>query len=265
MPKPIDTAWAFSKPSQKVQWPYNRWYNAHIRKRTRYGYVREHWDRQISELQTLARLKAEKRDPVSVRLSDEDRDVFRRIGKAGVETLMDFLDRVATQDQAAAFCAEARLAPDELVTILRKVYRYLPQGAQMRQLVAKDDPVYPYLGHLTSRRLGHSLALLEVARTREGRTSLAAEAAIPEDDLLDLVLRADLTRLHLMGGGMIRTQWALGYRGLDALQKAEPEDYYAACVAHYELASGGMPFDFTMGNVEAHIARMRDAVSIVEL
>ncbi len=256
--------WTFSRPEQRIQWSYNKWYSAHIKRRTRYLYVREHWDRQIAELRELVRLQVEERDPVAVRLDDGDRDVFRRAGAAGVKTLMAFLDRVATQEQAAAFCQSAGISPEDLVSLLRKIYKYLPFGAQMRLLVAEDDPVAAYLGHLKAHTLGHSLALLEAGCTQEGRAQLAKEAGIPDNVLLDLVRRADLTRLRLMSGGMIRQAWALGYKGLAALQKADPEEYYARCVAYYDEAGKGMPFDLTWQAVASHLARMRQAVRFVE-
>ncbi|TFH64063.1 MAG: DUF4332 domain-containing protein [Gemmatimonadales bacterium] len=262
--KVTDEVWCFSKPEQRVQWPYNKWYNAHIKKVIRYGYVRVYWDRAINELRTLEKLKAEEHDPVTVRLDDGDRAVLGRVLKAGVETLMVFLDRISTQVEAEAFCEKAGIPPEDLIDLLGKIYRYLPFGAQMRQLVTEDDPAAAYLGQLASYKLGHSLALLDAGRTRAGRVRLVEEVGIPEDVLLDLVRRADLSRLHLMGGGMIRQAWALGYKGLAALQKATPEDYYARCVAYYDEVGKGKPFDFTAGAVASHLARMREAVAIVE-
>ena len=67
-----------------------------------------------------------------------------------------------------------------------------------------------------------------------------------------------------MGGGMVRTSWALGYKGLVDLQAATPTEYYARCEAFYAQTAKGMPFDMTMANVASHIARMRDATPFLE-
>jgi hypothetical protein len=257
--------WDFAKPGQRTRWPYTKWYNAHIKKRIRYAFVRQGWDREIAELQTQERLKAEPHDPGAVRLSDEDRDTLCQVEMAGVGTLLEFLDWVCTQASAERFCETAEISPERLMALLDKLRKYLPFGTQMRQLVDKEDAEFQeYVDRLVAQRLGHSLALLEVGRTREGRAQLARETGIPEDAVLDLVRRADLTRLRLMAGGMVRQTWAMGYRGLAALQRTTPEEYYERCASYYAQTAKGMPFDLTRQGVVSHLARMRDAVTLVE-
>lgn len=260
-----NATWDLAKPGQRTRWPYNKWFKAHIVKRIRYAFVRDHWDREIGDMYTQDRLRAEPRDPGAVRLSDKDRDALRRVEAAGLNTLMEFLDWVATQESAKRLCETAGISPQDLMALLDKIRRYLPFGAQMRQLVAKDDLiVQEYVDRLTAQRLGFSLALLEIGRTREGRAQLVQQTGIPESAVLDLVRRADLTRLRLMSGGMVRQSWAMGYKGLAALQRATPEEYYARCAAYYGETAKGMPFDLTPQGVASHIARMRDAVTVVE-
>jgi len=260
-----DSVWDFSRPELRVRWPYQKWFNAHIGKRIRYTLVREHWDRDVRDLASVERLKAEPADPGSVKLTDGDRDVLACVARAGVKTLMAFLDRVSTQESAERFCEEAGIAPSSLLALLKQVYRYLPFGAQMRLLVEKGDVVMQeHVSRLTARKLGFSLALLEVGRTREGRRALAGDTGIPDRELLDLLRRADLTRLRLMSGGMIRQSWALGYRGLRALQEADWEEYYEKCREHYARTAKGKPFDLTRDTARSHISRMKQAPVVLE-
>jgi hypothetical protein len=67
-----------------------------------------------------------------------------------------------------------------------------------------------------------------------------------------------------MGGGMVRQSWAMGYKGLVALQRADLQEYYARCASYYGETAKGMPFDLTPQVAVSHIARVRDAVTIVE-
>lgn len=257
--------WYFSEPSQKVQWPYNRWFRAFIDKRIRYSFVRQHWDREIEDLSSTKILKAEMYDPVAVRLDVADRAVFKRVRDADITRLMAFLDLVATQKAAEELCQKMGIAPDHLMELLQKIYKYLPQGVQMRQLVAPDDPVLQdCVNRLIVHKLGHSLALLEVGRTRQGRNQLVKETGIPEEILLDLVKRADLARLHLMARGMIQLSWELGYKGLAALKKADPEEYYTKCLAYFSKKFKGKPFDFSLKGAYSHVERMQQAAGILE-
>ena len=162
--------WDLSAPPQQLQWPYSKWWKANIDKRTKYRFVREGWDRDIGELATLEILAVEEDDPVPARLSQQDRAVLRRINKVGVKRLMQFLDMVDSLEKAKKFCKETGISAEELKSILRQIHKYLPFGAQMRQLVEKDDTEFQgYIDKLISLKLGYSLALLDISRTREGR------------------------------------------------------------------------------------------------
>ena len=151
------------------------------------------------------------------------------------------------------------------MNLLQKIYKYLPAGANMRQLVDKDDKItHDYIDKLLKYKLGFSLALLDKGRTQLGRKELAEWTGIPDYALLDLLRRADMTLLRLMAGGMIKQSWALGYKGLASFEGVTPEEYYARCVAYYTRIGKGIPFDFTVKNVGSHVKRMQEAHSIIE-
>lgn len=214
---------------------------------------------------TLEILAVEEYDPVPARLSQEDREVLRRISDYGIDRLMQFLDMVDSLEKAKQFCDKAGITADELKSLLRKVHKYLPFGAQIRQLVEKDDTEFQgYIDKLVSLKLGHSLALLEIGRTREGRRQISKDIGIPESAVLDLVKRADLTRLHLVGGGSLKQLWAIGYKGLTTLKKADPDEYYARCQEYYSRNYKGMPYDFTLEGAYSVIARMKQARDLIE-
>ncbi len=260
-----DTIWSFSEPGQKVQWPYNRWFSANIGKRIAYSFVREYWDRDLLELAAIERLTVETYDPVPVWLCQEDRMILAKAAQAGLLRLIELLELVAVRETAEAFCEKVEISPTDFKSFLRKSYKYLPTGAQMRQLVSEDDrDLQKTVDILASHKLGFSLALLDTGRTREGRRRISIDTGIPEDVVLDLVRRADLTRMKLMGGGMVRVTWALGYTGLEELKQSTAEEYYTRAQKHYQETSKGKPFDMNFKNVQSHILRMQHEQAIVE-
>ncbi len=243
--------WSFSKPGHRVQWPYNTWFGAHIRKRTKLAFVRELWDWDMATV--AARCK-----------SESARATLERVGTSGTSTLMPFLDAVGSVDAARASCNRAGIAPADLLEALRRIYKLLPFGAQMRQLVAAEDPAAEHVVKLSKHRLAYSLAYLDVARAPAGRERVAIDTGIPSAVALDLAHRADFTRLWLMSGGAVRQLWALGYRSLRDLKAADPDDYYQRCVEYYERTSKGKPFDLTGETAESHIARLGRPEPLVE-
>ena len=261
----VDSEWDFSDPELHPQGPYDKWWKDTIAKRIKYKFVREVWDKDITEIAALKRFVIGDYDLVSTPITQEDRDVLYRIGEAGVETLMQLLDTVDTLEKAKQFCETAGITADELKSFLRKVHRYLPFGAQMRQLVAKEDTEYQsYVDRLVSAKLGHSLALLEIGRTREGRQRISKDIGTPEPAFLDLAKRAELTCLHVMGGGMIRQFWAIGYRGLTELRQANLDEYYARCQEYYARHYKGMPYDFTINGARDLITRMKRVPDLIK-
>ncbi len=260
-----EAVWSFTEPGQKVQWPYNRWFSANIGKRIAYKFVREYWDRDLLELATVERLTLETYDPVPVSLCQEDRMILTKAAQTGLRRLFELLELVSTHEAANAFCEKVGNSPSDFKSFLKKIYKYLPTGAQMRQLVSDDDlDLQKTVDILASHKLGFSLALLDAGRTIDGRRQISIDTGIPEDVVLDLVRRADLTRMKLMGGGMVRVTWALGYKGLEELKQSTAEEYYARAQIHYQETYKGKPFDMNFKNVQSHIIRMQHEQAIVE-
>ena len=242
--------WSFSKPDQRSQWPYNKWFSAHIGKRIRYGYVRKFWDCDLGKFRGAA-------------LSDKE--TITKINSLGFTNLMQFLDTVATMKGASELCQKAKIEPENMKNLLHRIYKYLPFGAQMRQLVPENDTLMlTYVETLKEHGLSYSLALLDKGRTKEGRLDISRTTGIPEDAILDLVNCADFTRLELMSGGMVKQLVALGYGSIASVKTADPDEYFERARKYYSEGKDGMPFDLTKKNVAEIIAKMKQVTPIVE-
>jgi hypothetical protein len=244
--------WSFSKPGQKSQWPYNKWFSAFIGKRIRYEFVRKFWDCELGKLSGVAN-------------SVQDIETITRLAILGITHLMQFLGAVTTLKKASDLSQNAHIQPGALKDLLHRIYKHLPFGAQMRQLIPDNDtPMLAHVETLKKHGLSYSLALLEAGRTREGRLEITKTTGIPEDALLDMVNRADFTRLELMSGGMVKQLVALGYGSIDSLKTADPDEYFEKAQNYYSEGKGGLPFDFTKKNVIELIAKMKQVTPIVE-
>jgi hypothetical protein len=244
--------WSFSKPGQKSQWPYQKWFSEHIGKRIRYEFVRTFWNCEIGRLPGSAEIIL-------------DKETVAKLISLGITDLMQFLDAVPTIQKASDLCQKANITSGDLKNFLQRIYKRLPFGAQMRQLVSDEDTRnLTYVETLKEHGLSYSLALLDAGRTREGRLGLSKTTGIPADALLDLVNRADFTRLELMSGGMVKQLVALGYGSIDALKVADPDEYFEKAQNYYSEGKGGLPFDFTQKNVMELIAKMKQVTPIVE-
>jgi hypothetical protein len=246
-------------------WKYNTWYNANIRKRIRYSFVRQYWDMPIEEIINRKMLVPKAAEYIVTRLSDENIRTIDAIVSNDVASLMDLLDMIPTEQQARQICTVSRVKPHELRLLLQRVYKHLPFGAQMRQLVEKDDTERQrYIDSLLPLKLGHSLALLEAGRRKVDRKKIVGESRIPDEELLDLIKRADMTRLRLMSGGMVRQFWAIGYKGIADLKKADPKEYFERVQEYYTKTAKGRPFDLTVTAATNIINEMKKVVELVE-
>lgn len=263
--KALGELWDFTEPGLHGFGPYNKYFASHIGKRIKYSFIREHWDRDIAELTSADRMGSDKLDPMSYPLTQRDRDVFIKIHKAGIKRLMEFLDKVSSQDAADSFAKQAGISPSDLKSVLRTVNKHLPFDILMNRLVAEDDrQTLGYIARLKAAKLDHSLALLEAGRTKGGRKKLAKETGIPEDAVLDLVRRADMSRLRLSSKGTVLCNWAIGYKGIKMLQQADPEKYYVKLLEYYTRTFKGKPYDVTAESMKGVKKRMKQVADIVE-
>jgi hypothetical protein len=244
--------WSFSKPGQKSQWPYDRWFSAYIRKRIRYAFVRQYWDCELGKVPGVAN-------------SVQDKETITRLTACGITHLMQFLDAVTTCKKASELSQKANIQPDDLKNLLHRIYKHLPFGAQMRQLVPENDtPMLAHVETLKEHDLSYSLALLDKGRTREGRLDITQTTGIPLAAVIDLVNRADFTRLELMSGGMVKQLVALGYGSIASFKTAGPDEYFEKAKNYYNQGKDGLPFDLTRKNVAELITKLKHVTPIVE-
>ena len=186
------------------------------------------------------------------------KEIIALIEAGGIHELYDFLAVAANRSQAQGYIAAAKIPQPSLMGWLEYLKGFwFPFPANLRQLVDPGDPrVDKILVRLKTLKIANSLALLDAAADEKGRAWLASQAEIDADGLLDLVHRADVSRLPYVSGGAVKRLWAMGYRSLEAIRAADETEYQERITAYFAAGGKGWGFDAQLDNIRIFL---RDA------
>jgi hypothetical protein len=95
---------------------------------------------------------------------------------------------------------------------------------------------------------------LDAATEQTGR-----QLGIYEPGLLYLVHRADVSRLQNSSGGAVKRLWVMGYRCLEALRTADPQQYTLRIAVCFTAGGKGTTFDAKMTTIVGFLNDARHA------
>ena len=154
--------------------------------------------------------------------------IFAELHQAGVENVLDFTDRVNTRPKLESFVELSRLNPPDVILVLKYlVYWFFPGEKYLSGLVPPGPGISQALQILAGLGVRTNLQLLQQGLTPLGRKSLAEQSGLPTETILDLVNRADLSRLPWASKATISNIIGAGYGSLSQLANAELEMLYA--------------------------------------
>ena len=153
---------------------------------------------------------------------------LRELGDAGVQDLRDLLAQVGSREQLQRFAERHRIPAHEIVAVLKYlVYWVIPMEKPLSGLV----PGNPFLSEAlkTLREVGirTNLDLLQQGLTPAQRQALARRSGLPQELILELVNRADLSRMPWASKATISNIMGAGYGSLARLANADPRQLYA--------------------------------------
>jgi hypothetical protein len=195
-------------------------------------------------------------------------EIIGQIELAGIRTLFAFLDRVTTREQAEEFLGITGIAQPSLMDWMDYLKQWwFPYPATLRQLVENDgDPLMlDVLGKLKAARIANSFTMLEAGVEPAGREKLIGQMGIDGAYLLDLVHRADVSRLPYTSGGAVKRLWVMGYRSLAALRTADPDEYAVRIEAYFAAGGKGSSFDAKMATIKGFLQDARLAPEVVKV
>jgi hypothetical protein len=242
------------------RWPYEKYVRIYFGKPLQYAWVRQTHDRLLADLRQteIAPFESRARHLTTV----------QQLERAGLTGLFQFLDAVATLEQAERLMVQTGIHRDDMEAWLDFVKRrwFIPQSVQLRQLFdTANATLFGHFEALKRHRVANSYALLDRGHTQAGRAALAGQTGVPEAVILDFVHRADITRMPWVGGRMVKQLWALGYTSLEELRAADPEQYFERMQEHYRSLGTSKPFDATLKNARGLIEAARRLPTLVEL
>ncbi len=259
-------AWNFyHNPRQ----PYDEFVAHYIRKPLTFAFVQRHYDRPLAEF--VRELPGVMHHFCTVHGAGGEAWLAATIGRieaTGVSRLYAFLERVLTRAGAQGFLDASGLPQPSLMEWLDYLKQWwFPYPATLRQLVADDaDPLLQAaLRALKAAKIANSLTLLEAAAEPAARGALAERTGIHDAELLDLVHRADVSRLPYTSGGAVKRLWVMGYRSLAALRATDPQEYAVRVNAYFAAGGKGTPFDARMTTIQGFLQDARQAPEVVQM
>jgi hypothetical protein len=203
-----------------------------------YDFVREHYHHSMDEAASFAgemrQGYVQNDQPADFLLDIVDH--FKGLGRLGVKDYQDLVERVDTQPQCKTFIQETSFSFKALVDTLGYLLRWaLPFKCRLKKLVdPASEAEMTTADELHAHKIRFNLDLLEAGRSRPGRRALAQEAGISVALLLQLVHRADMTRLAYVRGKTVLHLCGGGYDNLAKLAAADLDQIEADMSAYYQ-------------------------------
>ena len=154
--------------------------------------------------------------------------ILTELHQTGVRDLQDLIARAETRERLESFTTQSGVYAEDIVAVLKfLVYWLIPMEKYLSGLI-RDDPLTKQ-AILKLREVGirTNLELLQQGITAAGCKALSKSSGLPEDIILELVNRADLSRMPWASKATISNIIGAGYGSLSQLANADPEQLYA--------------------------------------
>jgi len=154
--------------------------------------------------------------------------IFTELQRAGIKDIMEFTERTASREKFQLFTQQSELEPSETITALKYlVYWFVPQEKYLSGLVKSDTSIMDAIKVLNVSGLRTNLELLQAGLTPDGRAALEEKTGLVPEVILDLVNRADFSRMPWSSKATISNIIGAGYGSIAQLADADPDRLYA--------------------------------------
>jgi len=187
-----------------------------------YNFIQEHYNHSMKEAENYA-TRLLRYDPKYTEYISRLTDIFKNLDSLRVENYTELVRRVENREQCEDFLRKTKLPFKDFISVLNYVFRWvLPFSLYLRQLIDTSNEAHKeYIEELRNLGIRFNLDILEHGRTREGRERISEETGIPEAFILNLVIRADITRLPYMSRKTVNHLCDGGYDSVEKLAKAD--------------------------------------------
>jgi hypothetical protein len=144
-----------------------------------------------------------------------------------VQDLLDLSARLDSPQLFESFSSQSRVAPVDTAAVLKYlVYWVIPMKKMLGSLVSPGSPVLEAVKILRGLGIRANLDILGRGMTPEGREALCVESGLPGAVILELVNRADFSRMPWASKATISNIIGAGYGSLAKLASADLGQLY---------------------------------------
>lgn len=201
-----------------------------------YNFIREHYNHDMIEAETyVVRLLGY--DPKYTKYLSKLTNIFRKLDGLKVENYTELVHQVENREKCEEFLKKTKLPFKDLISVLNYIFRWvLPfRNVYLRQLIDTSNETHKeYLKELTKLNIKFNLDILEQGRTRESREKISKKTGIPEAFIINLVNRADLTRLPYMNRKTVDHLFGGGYNSLDKIVQVDKRKFKEDMKSHFD-------------------------------
>jgi hypothetical protein len=204
-----------------------------------YGFVQEYYNHTMAEAVTYSERirQGYLQNGKEAAFIGEITEHFRKLDDLGVSNYLELVRRVNTKAVCEAFLRETGFGFDALIQVLNYLFRWvLPFKCPVKELVdtiAGTDKTY--MAILKKHKIRSNLDVLENYRTKMSRAIFSRETGVAEAFILELVHRADISRLAYVRGKTIKHLCGGGYNTLRKIAEADMKKMKADMTAYYAV------------------------------
>ncbi len=203
-----------------------------------YGFVRQLYNHSMPQAQSFAGQVQQGylQGKADTAFTDPIITAFKILEAAQIDSYLHLVWRVATREKCAVFLQRTELGFEALIQTLNYLFRWvLPFRIPVRELIDPGcEQQMAFLPILKQHKLRSNLDLLEQGRSTAGRAALARHTRIPRSVLLDLVHRADISRLAFVRGKTVQHLCSGGFDRLEKIAGADLSEMEIAMDAYFQ-------------------------------
>lgn len=223
-----------------------------------YGFVQEYYNHTMTEAVTHSERirQGYLQNGREAAFIGEITEHFRKLDVLGIRNYLDLVRQVNTKAKCEAFLRETGFSFNALIQVLNYLFRWvLPFKCPVKELVdtiAKADITYMEI--LKKHKIRSNLDVLENCRTKMSRAMFSRETGVAETFILELVHRADISRLAYVRGKTIKHLCGGGYNTLNKIADVDMKKmetdmtaYYATIGKSFSDFKTVIPLDWMIG------------------
>jgi hypothetical protein len=145
----------------------------------------------------------------------------------GVQDVLELLKGTETRQKFAQFAEQREIAAIEIAGLLKYLfYWFIPRKKRLEEVVRNDPVISDAVKVLHDMGIRFNLDMLQQGYTAAGRKALVDSSKLPEAIILELVNRADLSRMPWASKATISNIVGAGYGSIANLANADPDKLY---------------------------------------